>query len=452
MSHPRNHGPVHDASGVPSGEPDHFSVGVGGTEGRSTSITRVRPWGREAVDIEVRDGRIASVSPAESNPGAPTDRDGSADVVDGGGMLALPAFSDVHTHLDSTRLGLPFRPHTVDPCGGIPAMITNDREHWREDPPVADRATYTLGLAAARGTSSVRSFAQVDGDCGFERLDGVLAARDALAEYVDVQVVAFPQAGLFRDGDVVGLLREAVDRGADLVGGIDPCALDRDPKRHLDAVFAIAADYDADIDVHLHEPSALGGFSFGEIIARIRDHGFIGRATVSHAFCLDDPETATGLIDDIVELDIGLTTVAPGNAGALPLPSLIDAGVRVGLGQDGQRDFWSPYGSADMLDRTWQLAFTQKFRADGRIEDALRVATTGGRSIASRGAGPVPAGSADGFAVGDPADFVLLDTECTTTAVMDRPTRRTVIHRGRVTAEDGTLVGISAPVPGEENR
>jgi cytosine/creatinine deaminase len=116
--------------------------------------------------------------------------------------------------------------------------------------------------------------------------------------------------------------------------------------------------------------------------------------------------------------------------------------VRVGLGEDGQRDYWSPYGNGDMLDRTWQLAFTSGFRRDDHIELALAVATMGGASIMSH-ASPRVSGVGDrpGVAPGARADLLLVDGETPVSAVMDRGADRTVIHDGRVVADGLRVVG-----------
>ena len=71
-------------------------------------IRDVRPWGAEAVDLVIDDGVIAGIRAHDPADASPAD-------VDGRGRLALPSFSDVHVHLDSTRIGLPFRPHTGAP-------------------------------------------------------------------------------------------------------------------------------------------------------------------------------------------------------------------------------------------------------------------------------------------------------------------------------------------------
>src|SRR5947207_1323293 len=68
--------------------------------------------------------------------------------------------------------------------------------------------------------------------------------------------------------------------------GLDPCAIDRDPRQHLDIVFELAGRYGKPVDIHLHEPAELGGFSMELIIERTRALGMQGRVVVSHAFCL----------------------------------------------------------------------------------------------------------------------------------------------------------------------
>lgn len=400
-----------------------------------TILQDVRPWGGSAVDLHLRGGVIAEVRPA-------TDRgeNNGARVYRGGGRLALPSFSDVHVHLDSTRIGLPFRPHSAEP-GPLWNMIANDRAHWRDaEASVSDRATETLGRAITHGLTRARSYAQVDADCRLERLEGVLSAREHHAARAEVEVVAFPQAGLLLEPGVPELIEAALDQGADIVGGIDPCALDADPKQHLDIVFDIAHRRGVRVDIHLHEPGELGLFSFGQIVERITALDYRGMVTVAHAFFLSDvtPAQRARVIDQLREWDIAITTIAPSGHAPLPLRDLIAGGVRLGLGQDGQRDYWSPYGNTDMLDRTWQLAFTNGLRRDSDIEDALDVASLGGARVMDRAA--AFSGRGRGLGVGDPADIVLVPGETPTSAVMDRPSGRTVLHRGVIVADEGALL------------
>nr|WP_184240580.1 amidohydrolase family protein [Conyzicola lurida] len=397
-------------------------------------ITDARPWGGPARDVRIVDGTIAEILPVGTPPQT------GETVIDGRGRILLPSFADVHVHLDSTRIGLPFRPHTGTP--GVWGMMLNDRANWRDaGVPIAERTTETLARMIAHGTTSVRSYAQVDVDAGLERLDGVLAAKDAHRDRATVEVIAFPQAGLLREEGSVELLEEAMRQGADVVGGIDPCMLDRDPVRHLDLVFGLAERYDAPIDIHLHEPDQLAKFSAELIVERTRALGMTGRVTISHGYGLGQlpREQLVPLLEQFAELDIAWATIAP----STPLPTLLLAehGIRLGLGEDGQRDYWTPYGNADMLDRTWQMAFTNNFRRDEDIEHCVAVATVGGRSVL--GTAPALNGRLDrpGVAEGDRADLQLVTGETVTSAVMDRLPDRTVLFGGAVVADGLELTG-----------
>ncbi|MFE4416810.1 amidohydrolase family protein [Streptomyces sp. NPDC056817] len=399
-------------------------------------IRDVRPWGGERSDVELAGDRIAAIRPHD--PAAQP----VGEVVEGRSRLLLPSFSDVHVHLDSTRIGLPFRPHTGGP--GVWTMMLNDRENWRTaEVPLKERVAGTLERMIARGTTRVRSYAQVDVDCKLEKFDAVVAAKEKFAGQADVQIMTFPQAGILREKGTVDYLEASLKAGADVIGGIDPCSLDRDPKGHLDVVFGLAEKYQVEVDIHLHEPGHLGVFSTDLVLERTRALGMQGKVTMSHAYELGSISESVSrrIIDDFAELDVAMATVAPPDRGQLSLVALTEAGVRVGLGEDGQRDYWSPYGNCDMLDRTWQLAFTNNFRRDELIEMSLAVATVGGASIMSHDVAR-PAGVADrpGLAVGDRADLLLVDGETPASAVMDRGTDRTVLHDGVVVADQLALV------------
>lgn len=404
-------------------------------------IRNARPWGGSPSDILIKDGKISAISAHD-----PQQARNRADV-DGRGRILIPSFSDVHVHLDSTRIGLPFREHTGRP--GVWGMMSNDRENWRDaEIPLPERVAGTLERMIARGTTRVRSFAQVDVDTKLEKYEAVVAAKEKFSNEAEVQIMVFPQAGILREPGTGKYLEDALKAGADAMGGIDPCALDRDPVRHLDAVFGLADKYQVDIDVHLHEPGALAVFSAELIAERTRALGMQGRVNLSHAYELGSVNEATSrrLIATFAELDISLTSVAPSTSNHLPLVQLTEAGVRFGLGEDGQRDYWSPYGNCDLLDRTWQLAFVNGFRQDELIEHALAVATMGGASIMDRMV-PRLASVADrpGMAVGDRADLVLVNGQTLSSTVMDRGTDRTVIHDGRVVAEGLKVLSVENP-------
>ncbi|WP_347109829.1 amidohydrolase family protein [Paenarthrobacter sp. S56] len=408
----------------------------------NTLLRAVRPWGKALSDVSIladqAGGKITAIEPHDPARVVPE----GATVVEGRNRILLPSFSDVHVHLDSTRIGLPFREHTGGP--GVWTMMMNDRLNWRNaEVPLQDRVNDTLGRMIARGTTRVRSYAQVDVDCRLERFEAVAAARAEFADQASVEIIAFPQAGLLLEEGTVELMEEALKAGANVMGGIDPCSLDRDPAKHLDIVFGLAEKYQVPIDIHLHEPGELGVFSTDLVLERTRALGMQGKVTMSHAYQLGSVNEATTrrLIDSFAELDVSLASVAPAASGQLPIPLLTEAGVRLGLGEDGQRDYWSPYGNTDMLDRTWQLAFTHGFRKDELIEHCLAIATIGGASILDPGATRLKDVShRPGVEVGDPAHLLLVDGETVASTVMDRGKDRTVIHAGKVVADQLELV------------
>jgi cytosine deaminase len=145
-----------------------------------------------------------------------------------------------------------------------------------------------------------------------------------------------------------------------------------------------------------------------------------------------DEDRRRELVDMLAENDIGVTTVAPGVRDPLPLRQLRWEGVRLGLGQDGMRDYWSPYGNGDMLDRTWQLAHRSGFRDDSLVEMCVDIATRGGAAVLGE--------TGHGITEGSQADLVVVPGDSVTAAVMDRAPRTLVVHEGRLVAADGELV------------
>jgi cytosine deaminase len=386
-------------------------------------LTGVRPLGGPAADLLVEGGRIVQVGERLAAPEGAT-------VVDGRGQLALPGLVDAHAHLDKTLWGLPWRPHTAG--DGLAALIDNEHrgraELRRQGVTVAQQASRLLEAYVAAGTSHIRSHVDVDTVAGLDSLEGVMEARQAFAGKVSVELVAFPQSGLLVRPGTAELLEAAVRAGAELVGGLDPAGIDRQPVEHLDTVFGIAGRHGCGVDIHLHDGGELGAFTIDLILERTRALGLAGKVNVSHAFALAEvPEPRLGrLVEGLADQRVSLTTVAPGNRPPLPLARLRAAGVTVGLGSDGVRDLWTPWGDGDPLGRAALLAWRAGARRDQDLEAALELATAGGAGVLGL--------EGHGLAPGCWADLALVPAATVGEAVVAHPPRSLVLKRGRVLA------------------
>lgn len=383
----------------------------------------VRPWGGPPTDILIRDGRIRRIANALCD-------DGSAAVLDGAGCIALPGLVEAHTHLDKTVWGMGWRPHEAGPS--LPDKIETERRLRREWDIEPHRQSMRQALLSiGHGTTAIRSHVDVDTDCALAGVDGVCATRAALSGQVAIQIVAFPQSGILNRPGTLQLMEQALRRGADVVGGLDPCSMDRDPKGHLDAVFGLAERHGKPVDIHLHEPGELGAFSIELILERVLAHAMQGQVTISHAFCLGMPDRdrARALVASLARARVHIATVASAHRPVPDAAELRDAGVILCAGSDGIRDTWGPYGNADMLERAMHLGLRNNFRLDADIDFALRCCTEHGAAVMGI--------SRYGLCAGCDADLVLVEAESVAHAVVAHPVRKLVMKRGRIVARDG---------------
>lgn len=382
----------------------------------------VRPLGGAAADVLIRTGRIAEIAPGIDAPGTP--------VEEGRGALLLPGLVEAHTHLDKNLLGLPWQPNSAGPS--IQDMIDNERKLKREiDMAPGRQSARQVVLSIANGSTHIRSHVDVDTKHGLWGIEGVMATRERYRDWIDIELVVFPQSGMLKRPGTVELMEEALRLGAEVVGGIDPCTMDKDPKGHVDTVFGLAQTFGRPVDIHLHEPNELGMFSMGLIVDRTKALGMAGKVTISHAFCLgmNDWLGVGRMLDTLAEADIALMTTAPSGWPAPPVKRAHAAGVTICSGSDGIRDLWHPYGNADMLDRTRHVGQRNGLDKDHEVALALDICTHGGAKVMAL--------ANYGVEVGNDADLVLVQARNLPEAVVLCPLRQLVVKRGKVVARDG---------------
>lgn len=389
-----------------------------------TRFRNARLYDGRTVDIVIRDGHFVAFDPPSAGDRADEHRGEGKDL---GGKLVLPALIDGHVHLDKTFLGLPWRPHRAGPTVGhrINAEKAGRAELTLS---VEMRAKNFLARMASLGTVAVRSHVDIDPDSKLDHLHQVMAARDAFAGIVDVQLVAFPQSGVLIAPGVADLLDAALSEGAELIGGIDPVGVDGDMDGHLDLIFGLAEKHGVGVDIHLHDPGHKGAQELRAIAERTAALGLQGQVTVSHAFALAtvDDRTLDLTIEALARADVAILTSAPGTGALIPVVKLRDAGVRVFAGSDNVRDAWSPFGNGDMLERAMLVAYRAGLRTDAGLALAFDLATAS--AARALGYGPY------GLEVGARGDFIALEAETLAEAVVNRPPRSLVVKSGRVIA------------------
>lgn len=391
-------------------------------------VSHVRPWGAEPSDVVVTDGVVSAVIPAGTAVVPP-----GAEHVDGRGLLALPGFVNAHAHVDKSWWGQPWVSYGGEAT--TQGRIAHERaERDRYGIPSVASATAVLRELLRHGTTATRTHVDVDLGVGLRGIEHVRAAAAELGDAVDVQVVAFPQDGVVRRPGVLRLLDEAAAAGATHVGGLDPAGIDRDPVAQLDGLFEIAERRGVGVDLHLHDRGELGAFQVELVVERTRRAGLHGKVTVSHGFALGELPAGRqeDLLDDLRDAGIGWATVAPVGTAPLPWRGLRERGIPVGLGTDGIRDLWSPFGDGDLLRIALGFARLHGLRTDDDLTDAVRLATSSAAAFVGR--------DVHDLVVGAPGDLVLVDAENVPDALVRVPPRALVVSRGRVVARDGVAL------------
>ena len=223
---------------------------------------------RNPVDIGIRDNRIVVIEPQISTEAPEEELEG---------RLVLPGFVESHVHLDKSCL--------TDRCGhvgslteAIAAVAAAKREFTVED--IYARGRKTMEKAILQGTTAMRTHVEVDPRVGLRGFEAVCQLKRDFSWALDLQVCVFPQEGLLNDKGTEALLIEALEGGADLVGGCP--YTDSDPHGQIARIFDLARVYDVDIDFHLDFHLDPPRMDLGEVCRLTEAYGWGDRVAVGH--------------------------------------------------------------------------------------------------------------------------------------------------------------------------
>ncbi|MFD1779243.1 amidohydrolase family protein [Fredinandcohnia salidurans] len=345
------------------------------------------------------------------------------DCYDAMGMLLLPAFKDMHIHLDKTYYGGPWK------AGANRKSIFDMIELEEEILPkllttAQERAEKLIQLILSYGSTNVRSHCNIDQTVGLKNLEKLKAALENYSDEISHEIVAFPQHGLLRS-NVEGLLREAMELGVTHVGGLDPTVVDGNMEKSLETMVQIAVDYNKGIDIHLHEGGETGIKAINRLADFTDEAGLNGKVTISHAFSLASLSEESGieLANRLASLGISIASTVPIGKTVMPIPLLQKKGVEVLLGNDSITDHWSPFGIGDILQKAHLAAQLYGWSNEYDLSRALSLATRGITPLDKEGNQIWPK-------VGDEATAVLVTASCSAEAVARLPKRAAVLHKG----------------------
>lgn len=410
---------------------------------------------QDLADISVADGRISSIAPVGDTTAEP---DQESEVIDAGGRLVVPGFVDSHFHIgksfygrDTHRYdyrqeewnpeGLDKRYHRRYRSGMADYELRYDniipivkQWAWKEAytvDDVAGRIVDALTLGLASGVTACRMFIDVDSFAGLTEIEGAIEARRRFGELMQLQICAFPQEGLDADPQTADLMVQAMELGADVVGGLpwiewtdDLC------KRHVDFCFELAQKYDAPLHFLCDDAKSPLARTLEYVAAKTIQTGYYGRVASSHNGALSYYPDAHALkVMNLIrnaEMSICCNSHVNLLGAVTRVHELVDLGVNVSIGQDDVDNFYYPFGREDPLEWAWSMAHAGGFAYPSGIEEVFDMLTTNGaRTIGL---------SNYGLDVGCRADLVVLDCAHPRDAIQFQVDRLHVISGGRLVA------------------
>ena len=307
--------------------------------------------GAAARDIGIANGRIAAI--ARGIPAAGRE-------IDVGGRLVVPGFVETHLHLDKSCI--------LDRCSSergtleeaIAEVAREKRKFTADD--VFARASRTLEKAIVNGTMHVRTHVEVDPGIGLRGFEAIRQLADAYRWAVDVEVCVFPQEGLTNNPGTEELMREALAQGAHVVGAAP--YTDPDPRTQIDRVFALAREFDVDLDMHLDLGDSPAHMDADYVCELAERYGYGGRVTIGHVtkMSLLPPERFAPLAQRLADAGVAVTVLPSTDLflmgrghrhsvprGVLPAHELIDVGGNCSLATNNVLNPFTPFGDCSLV-------------------------------------------------------------------------------------------------------
>ncbi|MBO9441906.1 amidohydrolase family protein [Phaeobacter italicus] len=382
------------------------------------------------ADIGITGGTIAEIAPALESTAKET--------IDATGDLVSPPFVDPHFHMDAT---LSYGQPRVNASGTLLEGI-NLWGELREEASVEDmveRALTYCDWAASMGLLAIRTHVDTTPD-HLRGVTAMLELREAVKDYIDLQLVAFPQDGLYRTETGRANLLRALDMGVDVVGGIPH--FERTMQEGADSLVdlcRIAAERDLMVDIHCDETDDPLSRHIETLARETLRHGLGGRVAGSHLTSMHSMDNyyVSKLLPLIAEAGVSaipnplINIVLQGRHDSFPkrrgltrVKEMQAHGIAVGWGQDCVLDPWYSLGTGDMLDVAFMgLHVAQMTHPEEMARCFTMVTETNAQIIGLEGYG---------LKKGAKASLVVLDAATPTEAVRLRPARLAVVAKGKI--------------------
>ncbi|MEO1069018.1 MAG: cytosine deaminase [Cyanobacteria bacterium J06638_6] len=355
------------------------------------------------------------------------------------GKLVSPPLVESHIHLDSAlTAGQPRWNQSGTLFEGI--EIWRDRKQSLTLEDVKERAIATLKLQAQQGVLFVRSHADVS-ESNLIALKALLEVRDAVRDWITLQVVAFPQDGLYGNPGNLELMEEALKLGADVVGGIPHYELTReDGVQSVHRIFELAQRYDRLIDIHCDEIDDDQSRFLEVVAANAVRSGLGARVTASHTTAFASYNNAyafklMGLLgrsminfiaNPLINITLqGRTDTYPKRRGVTRVKELWQQGLNVSLGHDCVQDPWYSLGDGSMLGVAAMAIHLCQMTGQDEIVACYDMVTANGAKTLSLE-------HAYGLEIGKPANLIVLDADSPFDALRRKATVTHVFSRGKL--------------------